>query len=63
MNEMLEHKGFLGSIRLSEDDEVLYGRLEFIRDLVTCESADAKGLKAAFSGGGERLPGLPSGGG
>lgn len=45
---MLEYKGYLGSIDYSEDDEVLHGRLEFIRDLVTYEGTDAKSLKAAF---------------
>ncbi|MYG28171.1 MAG: type II toxin-antitoxin system HicB family antitoxin, partial [Boseongicola sp. SB0677_bin_26] len=45
---MLEYKGYLGKIEYSEDDEVLHGRLEFIRDLVTYEGTDAKSLKAAF---------------
>jgi predicted HicB family RNase H-like nuclease len=45
---MLEYKGYLGSVEYSEADEVLHGRLEFIRDLVTYEGRDAKGLKAAF---------------
>jgi len=48
MNTLLEYKGHLGSVAYSDDDEVLHGRLEFIRDLVTYEAADAKGLKAAF---------------
>ncbi len=45
---MLEHNGYLGTIEYSEDDEVLHGRLEFIRDLVTYEGTDAKSLKTAF---------------
>jgi predicted HicB family RNase H-like nuclease len=48
MNTLLEYKGYLGSVRYGDDDEVLHGRLEFIRDLVTYEGADAKRLKAAF---------------
>ncbi len=48
MSTMLEYKGYLGSVEYGEEDEVLHGRLEFIRDLVTYESTDAKGLKAAF---------------
>ncbi len=47
---MLEYRGYLGSIEYSEDDEVLHGRLEFIRDLVTYEGTDAKSLRAAFHG-------------
>ncbi len=48
MSTMLEYKGYLGSVEYSDEDEVLHGRLEFIRDLVTFEGQDAKGIKAAF---------------
>jgi predicted HicB family RNase H-like nuclease len=45
---MLEYKGYLGSVEYSNEDEVLHGRLDFIRDLVTYEGKDAKGIRAAF---------------
>ena len=48
MSTMLEYKGYLGSVEYSDDDEVLHGRLEFIRDLVSYEGEDAKCLKTAF---------------
>ena len=48
MSTMLEYKGYLGSVEYSDEDEVLHGRLEFIRDLVSYEGKDAKGIKAAF---------------
>jgi predicted HicB family RNase H-like nuclease len=48
MTSMLDYKGYIGSVEYSEEDEVLHGRLEFIRDLVTYEATDAKGLKQAF---------------
>jgi predicted HicB family RNase H-like nuclease len=48
MSTMLEHKGYLGSVEYSDEDETFHGRLEFIRDLVTYEGTDAKKLKAAF---------------
>ena len=48
MSTMLEYKGYLGSVEYSDADEVLHGRLEFIRDLVTYEGMDARSLKAAF---------------
>jgi predicted HicB family RNase H-like nuclease len=48
MSMMLEYKGYLGSVEFSEEDELLHGRLEFIRDLVTYEGTDARSLKAAF---------------
>ena len=48
MYNMLEYRGYLGSILYSEDDETFRGRLEFIRDLVTYEGVNAKSLKRAF---------------
>ena len=48
MSSVLEYNGYLGSIELSDEDGVLHGRLEFIRDLVTYEASDANGLKQAF---------------
>jgi predicted HicB family RNase H-like nuclease len=48
MSAMLEYKGYFGSVAYSAEDEVLHGRVEFIRDLVTYEGKDAKGIKAAF---------------
>ena len=48
MSDMLEYRGYLGSVRYSDEDEILHGRLEFIRDLVTYEGQDAGTLKRAF---------------
>jgi predicted HicB family RNase H-like nuclease len=48
MSTMLEYKGYFGSVEFSDEDEVLHGRLEFIRDLVTYEGKDAKGIRTAF---------------
>jgi predicted HicB family RNase H-like nuclease len=48
MSDLLEYKGYFGSVRFDEDDDVLHGRLEFIRDLVTYEARDVRGLKRAF---------------
>ncbi len=45
---MLEYRGYFGSVAYSDEDGVLHGRLEFIRDLVTYEGKDVKGLKTAF---------------
>jgi predicted HicB family RNase H-like nuclease len=48
MGAMLEYKGYFGSVEFSAEDEVLHGRLKFIRDLVTYQGKDAKGIRAAF---------------
>ena len=48
MSDMLEHRGYLGSVLYSDEDETFHGRLEYIRDLVTYEGSDAASLKNAF---------------
>lgn len=45
---ILENKGYPGSIRYGDDNGVLHGRLEFIRGLVIHEGDDVKCPKAAF---------------
>lgn len=44
----LEYKGYFGTAELSEEDGVFHGKLAHIRDVVTYESATAKGLVKAF---------------
>ena len=48
MSDMLEHRGYLGSVLYSDEDETFHGRLEYIRDLVTYEGSDAASLTNAF---------------
>ena len=48
MSNMLQHRGYLGSVLYSDEDETFHGRLEHIRDLVTYEGSDAASLKNAF---------------
>ena len=48
MSNMLEHRGYLGSVLYSDEDQAFHGRLEFMRDLVSYEGSDAKSLKSAF---------------
>ena len=48
MSNLLEYRGYLGSVLYNDEDETFHGRLEFIRDLVTYEGSDAKTLKGAF---------------
>lgn len=48
MTSVLEYRDYIGSVEFNDEDEVFHGRLEFIRDLVTYEGADARGLKQAF---------------
>lgn len=48
MKNMLEYKGYLGSVQYSAEDHVLYGKIEYIRSLVTFEGTDVATLEEAF---------------
>ena len=48
MTNLMEYRGYYGSVNFDESDEVFYGKLEFIRDLVTYEATDAKNLIKSF---------------
>jgi len=45
---MLSYKDYIGSVSFSAEDEVFYGKIEHINDLITFESDNAHGLKKAF---------------
>ena len=48
MDNVLTHKGYLGIVKFSPEEEIFYGKIEAIVDLVTFEGETAKELKAAF---------------
>ena len=48
MTDKLKYKEFIGSVHFSSEDEVFYGRIEGINDLVTFEGATVNKLKKAF---------------
>lgn len=48
MKDMLCHKGFFGSIHYNHEDRVFYGKVEFIRSLISYEGKDADSLESAF---------------
>jgi predicted HicB family RNase H-like nuclease len=48
MKDMLRHKGYFGSVNYNSDDRIFYGKLEFIRAMVSFEGKDADSLEAAF---------------
>ncbi len=49
-NELMTHKGYYGSIVASIEDNCLYGKLEYIRPLVSYEGQTLAELQAAFEG-------------
>lgn len=44
----LIHKGFIGSVHFSTDDEVFFGTIEGVPDVVTFEGKSVSELKQAF---------------
>lgn len=48
MKNMLEYKGYYGSVNYSKDDDILYGKIEFIHDLVDFQGASLSEIKSAF---------------
>lgn len=48
MDNVLAYKGYIGSVQYSAADEVFYGKIEAINDLVTFEADEAKQLKHEF---------------
>lgn len=48
MKDMIEYQGYFGSVHYSHEDQIFYGKIEFIRSLVNYEGKDAKSLNRAF---------------
>ena len=48
MNDVLTYKGFIGSVHFSAEDNVFFGKVEGINDLVTFEGYTVKKLKESF---------------
>ncbi len=47
-SNLIEYKNYYGSVHYSDDDRVLYGKLEGIRDLVSFEGQDVNSLRKSF---------------
>lgn len=45
---MLEYKGYVGSVEVDVEDHVIFGRLLYIRDVITYRSDSPKDIEAAF---------------
>lgn len=48
MSNLLEYKGYVGSIEFSETDAVFYGKVQGIRSLISYEGENAKELLEDF---------------
>ncbi|GBF81331.1 type II toxin-antitoxin system HicB family antitoxin [Aphanothece sacrum] len=48
MKNMMEYEGYFGSVNYNDEDEVFYGKVEYIRSLISYEGHDVPSLKANF---------------
>jgi predicted HicB family RNase H-like nuclease len=48
MKNMMEYKGYLGSVNYNDEDEVFYGKVEYIRSLISYEGHDVESLAVSF---------------
>ncbi len=49
MSDYFQHKGYVGSVEYSAEDDCLYGKVLFIRSLLTYQGNDVAELKQAFT--------------
>ncbi len=45
---MMQYKGYLGTVEYSAEDHCLYGKIAYIRDLVNYEATDISALEREF---------------
>ena len=48
MKDLLKYKGFIGSVKFAAEDDVFYGKIEGVNDLITFEGESVQELKSAF---------------
>jgi predicted HicB family RNase H-like nuclease len=49
MQDIMEYKDFIGSVRYSAVDDVFFGKLEGIEDLIVFEGDSVQELNSAFN--------------
>ena len=48
MKDLIKYKEYLGTVHFSAEDEVFYGKIEGVDDLISFEGKTVKELKQAF---------------
>ena len=48
MKDMMKYKNYYGSVHYSDEDKLFYGKVEFIRALVSYEGTDVTSLRKSF---------------
>ncbi|WP_231599061.1 type II toxin-antitoxin system HicB family antitoxin [Crocosphaera watsonii] len=47
---MMQYKDYFGSIHYSDEDKIFYGKVEYIRSLISFEGEDVASLRESFEG-------------
>lgn len=50
MNNMLEYKGYYGTVEFSENDNILFGKVVGVNSLISYEGDSIKSLREDFEG-------------
>lgn len=48
MKDMMEYKSYYGSIHFDEEEKLFYGKVEFVKALISYEAVDAKKFRKSF---------------
>ena len=48
MNNMMYYKDYVGSVHYSDEDKIFYGKVEYIRSLISFEGEDMASFRASF---------------
>ena len=48
MKDTMTYKGYSGSVHYSDEDRLLFGKVEYVRSLISYEGTDVDSLRRAF---------------
>jgi len=48
MKNTMEYKGYLGAVEYSDEDGIFFGKVQFVRALISYEGNDVQGLREDF---------------
>ncbi|EAZ90649.1 type II toxin-antitoxin system HicB family antitoxin [Crocosphaera chwakensis] len=48
MKNMMEYQGYFGSVNYDDQEQIFYGKVEYIRSLISYEGYDVKSLRTSF---------------
>ncbi|MFN5514911.1 MAG: type II toxin-antitoxin system HicB family antitoxin [Cyanobacteriota bacterium] len=48
MNNKMQYKDYFGSVHYNDEDQIFYGKVEYIRSLISFDGEDVPSLRANF---------------